>query len=82
MRTTNPIESTFATVRLRTETTNGSDNRAVCLTRVFKLMECNAGNADWTWRSEPAAWGRRDFFSHNDRQCGRRSTNRWHDTRS
>ena len=39
MRTTNPIESTFATVRLRHDKTKGSGSRAACLTMVFKLME-------------------------------------------
>jgi putative transposase len=38
LRTTNPIESTFATVRLRTVKTKGSGSRAACLTMVFKLM--------------------------------------------
>jgi putative transposase len=39
LRTTNPIESTFATVRLRTAKTKGSGSRSACLTMVFKLME-------------------------------------------
>jgi transposase-like protein len=39
VRTTNPIESTFATVRLRTVRTKGSGCRLACLTMVFKLME-------------------------------------------
>jgi putative transposase len=39
LRTTNPIESTFATVRLRTVKTKGSGSRSACLTMVFKLME-------------------------------------------
>jgi putative transposase len=39
LRTTNPIESTFATVRLRTNKTKGSGSRSACLTMVFKLME-------------------------------------------
>ena len=46
VRTTNPIESTFATVRLRTTKTKGSGSRAACLTMVFKLMESAAKN----WR--------------------------------
>jgi putative transposase len=40
IRTTNPIESTFATVRLRTYKTKGSGSRLACLTMVFKLAEC------------------------------------------
>jgi putative transposase len=46
LRTTNPIESTFATVRLRTEKTKGSGTRGACLTMVFKLME----SASKHWR--------------------------------
>jgi len=46
LRTTNPIESTFATVRLRTVKTKGSGSRVACLTMVFKLME----GAAKTWR--------------------------------
>jgi putative transposase len=42
LRTTNPIESTFATVRLRTEKTKGTGTRTACLTMVFKLMESAA----------------------------------------
>lgn len=46
LRTTNPIESTFATVRLRTVKTKGSGSRTACLTMVFKLMEA----ASKSWR--------------------------------
>ena len=37
IRTTNPVESTFATVRLRTKKTKGAGSRVACLTMVFKL---------------------------------------------
>jgi transposase-like protein len=47
IRTTNPIESTFATVRLRHRRTKGSGSRIACLTMVFKLME----NASRRWRA-------------------------------
>jgi len=47
IRTTNPIESTFATVRLRHRKTKGSGSRVACLTMVFKLME----SASKTWRA-------------------------------
>ena len=47
VRTTNPIESTFATVRLRTKRTKGSGSRVACLTMVFKLTMC----AQNTWRA-------------------------------
>ena len=42
IRTTNPIESTFATVRLRTNKTKGCGTRNACETMVFKLMESAA----------------------------------------
>jgi transposase-like protein len=45
IRTTNPIESTFATVRLRHERTKGSGSRLACLTMVYKLME--AASKKW-----------------------------------
>jgi putative transposase len=47
IRTTNPIESTFATVRLRHDKTKGSGSRTACLTMVYKLME----SASKGWRS-------------------------------
>ena len=47
IRTTNPIESTFATVRLRTKRTKGSGSCAACLAMVFKLTMC----AERTWRA-------------------------------
>ncbi len=39
LRTTNPIESTFATVRLRTAKTRGCLSRETALTMVFELTE-------------------------------------------
>ena len=47
IRTTNPIESVFATVRLRTDKTKGTGTRDACLTMVYKLMESAGKN----WRS-------------------------------
>jgi transposase-like protein len=47
IQTTNPIESTFATVRLRHTKTKMSGNRTACLTMVYKLME----SASKSWRS-------------------------------
>jgi transposase-like protein len=38
-RTTNPIESTFATVRLRTRVTRSAGSRSAALAMAFKLME-------------------------------------------
>jgi putative transposase len=46
IRTTNPIESTFATVRLRTKRTKGCGSRIATLTMVFKLVE----QAEKHWR--------------------------------
>lgn len=39
LRTTNPIESTFATVRLRTKQSRGCGSRDTTLAMVFKLMQ-------------------------------------------
>ena len=47
IRTTNPIESTFATVRLRHSKTKGSGTRKACLTMVYKLMD----SASKKWRA-------------------------------
>jgi transposase-like protein len=47
IRTTNPIESTFATVRLRSAKTKGCGSRIACLTMVFKLTQ----SASTTWRA-------------------------------
>jgi len=46
LRTTNPIESTFATVRLRTAKVRGCFSRETVLTMVFRLSRC----AEKKWR--------------------------------
>ena len=46
IRTTNPIESMFATVRLRHRRTKGNGSRVACLAMVFKLAE----SAQRRWR--------------------------------
>ena len=46
LRTTNPIESIFATVRHRHRRTKGNGSRIACLTMVFKLMQ----SASKKWR--------------------------------
>jgi len=46
LRTTNPIESTFATIRLRHRRTKGNGSRAACLAMVFKLAQ----SAEKRWR--------------------------------
>jgi transposase-like protein len=47
LKTSNPIESTFATVRLRTKVTKGPGSRAAGLAMVFKLIEA----AQDRWRA-------------------------------
>jgi len=51
IRTTNPIESTFGTVRHRHRKTKGSGSRKSCLAMVFKLMQA----AERKWRRLNAA---------------------------
>jgi len=46
LRTTNPIESTFATVRLRHRRTKGNGSRKACLAMVFRLCQ----SAEKRWR--------------------------------
>ena len=45
LSTSNPIEFTFATVRLRTDRTKGSGSRIACLAMVFKL--CQSAARSW-----------------------------------
>ena len=47
LRTTNPIESTFSTVKLRTKVTRGAGSPAAALAMVFKLAE----SAQARWRA-------------------------------
>jgi transposase-like protein len=47
LRTTNPIESTFATVRHRTKVTKGPGSKAAGLAMAFKLIEA----AQLRWRA-------------------------------
>jgi putative transposase len=47
LRTTNPIASTFATVRLRTKVTRGAGSRSAAPTMTFKLIE----SAQARWRA-------------------------------
>jgi transposase-like protein len=47
LRTTNPIESTFATVRLRQRVTKGPGSRAAGIAMAFKLLE----SAQTRWRA-------------------------------
>jgi putative transposase len=47
LRTTNPIESTFATVRLRTKVTKGPGSRTAGIAMAYKLIEA----AQSRWRA-------------------------------
>src|SRR2546425_3296126 len=51
LRTTNPIESTFATVRLREGVTKGAGSRTAGLVMAFKLLHVAEGH----WRNVDAA---------------------------
>lgn len=51
LRTTNPIESTFATVRLRQRVTKGPGRRAAGIAMAFKLIE----SAQTRWRAVNAS---------------------------
>jgi transposase-like protein len=51
IRTTNPIESTFATVRHRTKRTKGCGSRTATLTMVFKLVD--AAEKHWRRLNKP-----------------------------
>ena len=46
LRTTNPIESPFATVRARTDITKGPGNRQAGVAMIYKLLEAAEGR----WR--------------------------------
>ncbi len=46
LRTTNPIESTFAPVRARTDVTKGPGSRAAGVAMIYKLLEAQEGR----WR--------------------------------
>lgn len=50
LRTTNPIESAFSTVKLRTKVTRGADSPAAALAMAFKLVE----SAQERWRAVTA----------------------------
>lgn len=51
LRTTNPIESTFATVRLRTKVTKGPGSRAAGIAMAYKLID--AAQARWRAANAP-----------------------------
>ncbi len=47
LRTTNPIESSFATVKLRTRVTKGAGSKAAALAMAYKLLD----SAQDRWRA-------------------------------
>jgi transposase-like protein len=51
LRTTNPIESTLSTVKLRTKVTRGAGSPAAALAMAFKLVE----SAQTRWRAVTGA---------------------------
>lgn len=63
IRTTNPIESTFATIRLRTKRTKGHGSAEAALAMMFKLSECAAKR----WRKLDGAELLADVISLNVR---------------
>jgi putative transposase len=46
LRTTNPIESSFATVKLRTKVTKGAGSKKAALAMAYKLLDAAQGR----WR--------------------------------
>ena len=54
LRTTNPIESTFATVRLRQRVTKGPGSRAAGVAMAFKLIE--SAQTRWRASTPPTSW--------------------------
>ena len=73
LRTTNPIESTFATVRLRTVKSRGCGARASILSTVFKLAQ----SAEQRWQklrgAEMIAKASPKFSSETESKCRRRT---------
>jgi putative transposase len=63
LRTTNPIESTFATVRLRTKVTKGPGSRAAGIAMAYKLIDAAQAPLAGGQRTAPGRPGprRRDL---------------------
>ena len=82
LRTTNPIESSFATVRLRTRVTKGAGSKAAALAMAYKLLGVRAGTLATVQR--PRARRRRPRRREvQGRHQGhrRRKQRRWNDGR-
>ena len=81
LRTSNPIESTFATVRLRQRVTKGPGSRAAGVAMAFKLIE--SAQRRWRCVNAPhlvaAGASRRHLHQRQTRRTARgsRSTRRW-----
>lgn len=79
LRTTNPIESTFATVRLRTKVTKGPGSRAAGIAMAYKLIDA----AQTRWRAVNAPHlGRPGPRRHRDPQSQTARTTHRHHTRT
>jgi len=74
LRTTNPIESTFATVRHRTKVTRGPGSKAAGLAMAFKLIE--AAQARWRAVNAPTPGRPRPRRRRLPRRTARRKTRR------
>jgi hypothetical protein len=74
LRTTNPIESTFATVRLRQRVTKGPGSRAAGLAIAFKLIESAQAPLARGQRTPPGRPGprRREVRERRPRRTTRR----------
>ena len=74
LRTTNPIESTFATVRLRQRVTKGPGSRAAGVAMAFKLIE--SAQTRWRCVNAPHLVATRPRRSHLPQRQTRRTTHR------
>ena len=73
LRTTNPIESTFATVRLRTRVTKGPGSRAAGVAMAFKLIDPPSTAGE---RSTHPTWSSWSAPARGSRTQTRRTTRR------
>ena len=79
LRTTNPIESTFATVRLRQRVTKGPGSRAAGVAMAFKLIE--SAQTRWRCVNAPHLVAARPRRRHLRQRQTRRTTHRPRSTR-
>ena len=79
LRTTNPIESTFATVRHRSKVTKGPGSRAAGLAMAFKLIEAAQDHWRWSTRRTSSPWSapeRRSSTANSSNDPARRPRDR------